>query len=56
MAMALVVLSLVGVVAAGRSPLLPFGVVDTHVHMATPTNGIKYGWAKDPSTLSPPEK
>ena len=41
--------------AAGRAPLLPFGVVDTHVHMATPTNGIKYGWAKDPGSLSPPQ-
>jgi hypothetical protein len=37
-------------------PLLPFGVVDTHVHMATTTNGISYAWAHDPSTLDPPEQ
>ena len=37
-------------------PLLPFGVVDTHVHMATTTNGISYSWAHDPRTLDPPEQ
>eukprot|EP01046_Picozoa_sp_COSAG06_P056414 COSAG06_NODE_10666_length_1640_cov_1.230370_1_plen_302_part_10 len=38
------------------APLLPFGVVDTHVHMATTTNGINYSWAHDPSTLDPPQQ
>ena len=41
---------------ADSAPLLPYGVVDCHVHMATPTNGITYGWAKDPASLDPPEQ
>eukprot|EP00729_Bicosta_minor_P003918 gene3918-32935_t len=41
---------------APPTPLLPFSIVDTHVHLSTTTNGINYTWARDPSKLSPPQQ
>ena len=33
-------------VATCSEPLLPFGIVDTHVHLMTTTNGLNYTWTK----------
>eukprot|EP00041_Stephanoeca_diplocostata_P023013 m.558318 g.558318 ORF g.558318 m.558318 type:complete len:687 (-) comp22198_c0_seq3:105-2165(-) len=37
------------------APSLDFAVIDTHVHIASTTNGLDYLWAKDPGSLSPPQ-